>query len=160
MFWGYFMIFIDIFITNLCMKMMWPQLYFFFMLIFIILSFQIKKNQISEFLPTWIFLASKCHPHYRRSASDWSPSLLYRWRKGDLLQVFKIITNEVNINISHTGCHKYKILKLKSNKLVKYRCLSSGMFNDWNSLQLDMWKLSTTSNIWKKFTMMQNEEIP
>ena len=86
------------------------------------------------------------------------PSLVYKRRRRIMLQVFKIVTNKVNINMHdffQFGTLKirgrqYKFLKLKSNKLVKYRCLSGRTFNDWNSLPLDIVQTKTVNNFKNK----------
>ena len=86
------------------------------------------------------------------------PSLVYKRRRRIMSQVFKIVTNKVNINMHdffQFGTLKirgrqYKFLKLKSNKLVKYRCLSGRTFNDWNSLPLDIVQSKTVNNFKNK----------
>ena len=86
------------------------------------------------------------------------PSLQYRRRRGVMLQVFKLVTNKVNINMhdcfqfnkSHTRGHQYKFLKLKSNKLVKDHCLSRRTFNDWNSLPLTIVQAETVNDFKNK----------
>ena len=99
------------------------------------------------------------------------PSLQYRRRRGDILQVFKIVTNKVNINMhdffqfnkSHTRGHQYKFLKLKSNKLVKDHCLSRRTFNDWNSLPLTIVQAETVNDFKNKLDKHwkdQQYEIP
>ena len=60
------------------------------------------------------------------------PSLMYRRRRGAMLETYKIVTNKVNANKDHffkfnvmqTRGHQYKLSKPMSTKLVKSQCFS------------------------------------
>ena len=79
------------------------------------------------------------------------PSLMYRRRRGDMLQTFKIVTNRVNVNKDHflkfnemhTRGHQYKLRKPMSTKLVRSQCFSHRIVNDWNSLSQEVVQAKT-----------------
>ena len=81
------------------------------------------------------------------------PSLMYRRRRGDMLQTFKIVTNRVNINKDkflklneiQTRGHQYKLRKPMSTKLVRSQYFSHRIVNDWNSLSQEVVQAKTVN---------------
>ena len=71
------------------------------------------------------------------------PSLVYRRKRGDMIQVYKIVNGMVRINkedffrplrLEHTRGHKQRIAKDKATKAVRLNAFSQRVINDWNSL--------------------------
>ena len=70
-------------------------------------------------------------------------SLAYRRRRGDLIQVYRIINSQDNLNVddffklqtySRTRGHGNKIIKLRFNTSVRQHYFSQRVINDWNNL--------------------------
>ena len=70
-------------------------------------------------------------------------SLAYRRRRGDLIQVYRIINSLDNLNVddffklqtsSRTRGHGNKIIKLRLNTSVRQHYFSQRVINDWNNL--------------------------
>ena len=86
------------------------------------------------------------------------PSLMYRRRRGDMLQTYKIITKKVNINSNRfftlnkmpTRGHRYKLSTPRSNGLIRSQSFSHRIINDWNSLHDDVVKVETVIDFKKK----------
>ena len=92
------------------------------------------------------------------------PSLMYRKRRGHMLETYKIVRNKVNANKDHffkfnvmqTRRHQYILSKPMSTKLVRSQCFSHRVVNDWNSLEEEVVQAQTVNeskekidNYWK-----------
>jgi ribonuclease P/MRP protein subunit RPP40 len=81
------------------------------------------------------------------------PSLMYRRRRGDMLETFNIITDKVNVNkdaifkfnVMPTRGHQYKVFKPISTKFVRTQCFSHRVINDWNSLPQEVVSAQTVN---------------
>ena len=71
------------------------------------------------------------------------PSLHYRRKRGDMIMLYKIMTNKVNVNVesfftlnkNKTRGHLFKIDKRqRATKLPRCQTFSIRATNDWNSL--------------------------
>ena len=71
------------------------------------------------------------------------PTLLYRRRRCDLIQVFKILKNIDHFNIGSIFIYdagitrksnQYKLFKPRATKNMKLNCFSHRIINDWNEL--------------------------
>ena len=94
------------------------------------------------------------------------PSLMYRRRRGDMLETFKIVKGKVNINkerffkfnVRETRGHQYKICKPASKKLVRSQCFSNRIVNDWNSLPREAVEVLTVNEFKAKLDEHWKEE--
>ena len=74
------------------------------------------------------------------------PSLVYRRRRGDLIQMFKIINGLVRMNVStlfspsdsNTRGHSKRVFKKHAVKFPRTNFFSQRIVNDWNSLPTDI----------------------
>lgn len=71
------------------------------------------------------------------------PSLVYRRRRGDMIQMYKVINGLVRINVgdlftsakvSHTRGHPQRVYKTRAIKLPRRNSFSQRVINDWNGL--------------------------
>ena len=71
------------------------------------------------------------------------PSLVYRRRRGDMIQMYKVINGLVRINVgdlftsakvSHTRGHPQRVYKTRAIKLQRRNSFSQRVINDWNGL--------------------------
>ena len=70
------------------------------------------------------------------------PSLMHRRRRGDMILVYKLLTDKINIEknsffqLSHLANrgHKLKIYKQHAKKLTRINNFSNRIVNDWNAL--------------------------
>ena len=85
----------------------------------------------------------KNHPYESRLKALNLPSLVYRRKRGDMIQVYKIMNGMVRLNqddfffpsrLEQTRGHHQKIAKIKATKLVRINAFSQRIINDWNSL--------------------------
>ena len=92
-------------------------------------------------------------PYQERLKKINLPSLHHRRRRGDMIQVFKIMKQVERINSndffqpSNTNLrgHNYKIYKLKSATSLRQHSFSRRVINDWNSLPFDVVNCSTVN---------------
>ena len=95
------------------------------------------------------------------------PSLMYRRRRGDMLQTFKIVTNRVNVNKDHflkfnemhTRGHQYKLRKPMSIKLVRSQWFSHRIVNNWNSLSQEVVQAKTVNEFKTKINILERPSI-
>ena len=85
------------------------------------------------------------------------PSLVYRRRRGDIIQMFKIMNGLVRMDKEklfsptktlHTRGHPQRIFKEHAEKLIRSRSFSQRVVNDWNNLPVDLVE-ATSLNIFK-----------
>ena len=77
------------------------------------------------------------------------PSLVYRRKRGDMIQVYKIMNGMVRVNkddffdpsrIEQIRGHNQRIAKNKATKNVRINSFSQRVINDWNSLPVKVIK--------------------
>ena len=82
-------------------------------------------------------------PYEERLKNQDLPSLTYRRKRGDIIQVFKIVNGLVNINLeslftpvysSRTRGHAQKMFKHHAIKRPRIDSFSQRIVNSWNSL--------------------------
>ena len=82
-------------------------------------------------------------PYVDRMKNLELPSLMYRRRRGDMIQMYKIINGIVRIDkeklfspakVSYTRGHHGKIFKRHALKTARKNSFSQRVINDWNSL--------------------------
>ena len=82
-------------------------------------------------------------PYELRLKSLNLPSLVYRRKRGDMIQVYKIMNGLVRVNKDdffhpsrheQTRGHNQRIAKDKATKKVRINAFSKRVINDWNSL--------------------------
>ena len=75
------------------------------------------------------------------------PSLVYRRRRGDMIQMFKIMNGLVRMDKEklfsptrspHTRGHTQRVFKEHAVKLTRSRSFSQRVVNDWNNLPADI----------------------
>ena len=85
------------------------------------------------------------------------PSLVYRCRQGDIIQMLKIMNGLVQMDKEnlfsptkkpHTRGHPQKVFKEHAVKLIRSRSFSQRVVNDWNNLPVDLVE-ATSLNIFK-----------
>ena len=84
------------------------------------------------------------------------PSLVYRRRRADLLQVYRYFSgldqfrgNELfQVDSGRTRGHQRKLTKSRANKIVKQKMLAYRVITDWNSLPEDL-VMAESINIFK-----------
>ena len=71
------------------------------------------------------------------------PSLTYRRRRGDMIQMYKLMNGLIRVEIkslvqpttdSRTRGHHQKVRKNRATKLARVNCFSQRVANEWNSL--------------------------
>jgi endonuclease/exonuclease/phosphatase family metal-dependent hydrolase len=70
------------------------------------------------------------------------PSLVYRRRRGDMLQVYKIVhgmedfgeQNIISLSIGRTRGHPFKLVKPRCNYKIRQNSFGHRVVNDWNAL--------------------------
>ena len=86
-------------------------------------------------------------PYVDRMKNLELPSLMYRRRRGDMIQMYKIINGIVRIDkeklfspakVSYTRGHHGKIFKRHALKTARKNSFSQRVINDWNSLPTDV----------------------
>ena len=95
------------------------------------------------------------------------PSLMHRRRRGDMIQVYKMITGKVDIDMCMffkfsslpTRGHRYKLLKQHASKFVRSKSFSSRVVNDWNSLTSGVVEAQTTNDFKIKIDKFWQDEI-
>ena len=71
------------------------------------------------------------------------PSLLYRFRQGDLIFLFKLLNGYFELDFftlshsTHTRGYSFKLLKPHANLLCRVNFFGTGVINDWNNLTSD-----------------------
>jgi len=85
----------------------------------------------------------KERPYEERLRRLHIPSLYYRRRRGDMIQMFKIMTGIERIDpvllfkrppSRSTRGHRYKVFKPHAQKMIRRHCLSVRALDDWHSL--------------------------
>ena len=75
------------------------------------------------------------------------PSLLYRFRNGDLIFLFKLLNGYFELDYTnfftishnmHTRGHSFKLLKPPAYHLCRVNFFGTRMINDWNNLTSDI----------------------
>ena len=74
------------------------------------------------------------------------PSLVYRWQRADMLQVFRILTEvdnvqinqSIQINKTSTKGHKFKFFKPRCKTNIKKNTPAFRAINEWNALSNDV----------------------
>ena len=98
-------------------------------------------------------------PYVQRLKKLKLPSLVYRRRRGDMLETYKIVTRKVNVktehffkfNVRESRGHQFKLRKHQtSKKLVRSQCFSNRVINDWNSLPREVVESETVNEFKKK----------
>ena len=81
------------------------------------------------------------------------PSLLYRYKRGDLIFLFKLLHGYFELDYSnfftyshntHTRGHSFKLLKPPAHHLCRVNFFGNRVINDWNNL---------TNNIVENFSL-------
>ena len=80
------------------------------------------------------------------------PSLLHRRRRGDVIQMHKILKNIVNVDKelfsdlqnSATRGHNYKLRKTKATKHSRIHSFANRVIDDWNNLPSKVVNTETT----------------
>ena len=77
------------------------------------------------------------------------PSLVYRRKRGDMIQVYKILNGMVRVDtedffvpsrFEHTRGHQQRVSKEKATKMARINAFSQRVTNQWNSLPNDVVK--------------------
>ena len=112
-------------------------------------SVQRKATKLVKYMKNWSY------PERLRELG--LPTMIYRRRRADVLQIFRIIcgTDKVQSNKifqlagdTATRGHSLKIYKLRANARVKANTLGVRVVNDWNALPESVVK-SESINIFK-----------
>ena len=82
------------------------------------------------------------------------PSLVHRRRRGDMIQMHKIINDTVDVEKalfvnrqeSVTRGHNLKLRKMKATKLPRIRAFSNRVIDDWNELPAKAVNAPTTNS--------------
>ena len=94
------------------------------------------------------------------------PSLMYRRRRGDMIQTFKIMNNLVNIgkeiffksNTLSTRGHPFKIYKQSAKTKLRSQSFSRRVTNDWNSLPAEVVSANSLNEFKNKLDKFWVEE--
>ena len=102
------------------------------------------------------------------------PSLYYRRRRGDMIQVFKIMKGFNRVPKEQffkqkaltTRGHHLKLFKPRAQKLVRRQFFSTRIINDWNQLPSDIVEADTVNTFkarldrhWVNFQNQQTEQL-
>ena len=116
---------------------------------------------------TKLITSIKYLPYEQRLQHLNLPSLMHRRRRGDMIQVYKMITGKVDIDMCMffkfsslpTRGHRYKLLKQHASKFVSSKSFSSRVVNDWNSLTSGVVEAQTTNDFKIKIDKFWQDEI-
>ena len=91
----------------------------------------------------------KNQPYESRLRALNLPSLVYRRKRGDMIQVYKILNGMVRVDTEdffvpsrfvHTRGHQQRVSKEKATKMARINAFSQRVTNQWNSLPNDVVK--------------------
>ena len=109
--------------------------------------------------PTKLVTSIKDNTYEERLKELDLPSLIYRRRRGDMIQMFKITSGMVRIpeaslfspaTLFQTRGHSKKMFKHHASKFVRAKSFTQRVLNDWNSLPEEIIKASTLNNFKNK----------
>jgi hypothetical protein len=92
---------------------------------------------------TKLVLEEKDKPYEERLKDLNLPTLVYRRKRGDMIEVFKILRGIENIDsdllftrasYSATRGHEYKLFKKDVKLRMRHHCFSQRVVNEWNNL--------------------------
>ncbi len=87
------------------------------------------------------------------------PSLLHRRRRGDMIQMYKIVKDVVDVDkklftnmqeSTTTRGHNFKLRKTKATKHSRINVFSNRVIDDWNSLPSTVVNAKTTDSFKKE----------
>lgn len=114
-----------------------------------------KKVESVQRRATKLIPELKNQPYESRLRKLNLPSLVYRRKRGDMIQVYKIFNGMVRVNpedlfvpsrFEHTRGHHQRISKEKATKVARTNAFSQRVINDWNSLPEYVVKAESLNN--------------